>query len=97
MPSGSGPWPPDVSRRECVTVRAADLQPGDRIRLVRPDLAPYHEADQWRVLDPPVKIVLTGDVAVHLGVRDRDADLGGGVNVRMPAAEEVTVFRDVRT
>jgi hypothetical protein len=83
-------------RRECLTVRASDLRPGDRIRMLRPpsDLDLYHDPDQWRVLDPPVRIVLTGDVAVHLGVRDRDRD--HGVNIRMPASEAVNVTRDVR-
>jgi len=92
-----------MTTRVSLRVRAVDLQPGDRITQMRPDrhieledaLHDKYYDPGWRVLDPPVKIVLTGDVAIHLGVRERDRE--HGVNIRMPAAEEVSVLRDVRT
>jgi hypothetical protein len=84
-----------VGTRELMTVEASELRPGDRIRLLRPpsgwDNGPgQYEPDQWRVLDLPIRLAMTNDVAVRLGIRSGDK----GISVRMPAYESVTVVRD---
>jgi hypothetical protein len=79
-----------------MTVEASELRPGDRIRLLRPpsgweDGSDQYEPDQWRVLDLPIRLAMTNDVAVRLGIRAQDR----GVSVRMPAMESVTVLRNI--
>ena len=73
-----------MTKPECLIVSASELRPGDRLRLPGP-----YAPTQWRVLDPPVKIILTGDVNVHLGIRERDP----GISVRMAGHEQVVVLR----
>jgi hypothetical protein len=70
-----------MSRRRIV-VKACDLLPGDRIHTNR---------NQWRVLDPPVRLVMTHDVTVRFGIRHDDK----GVTLRVNAGERFSVAREV--
>lgn len=83
-----------MTDREVVIVAACDLQPGDMLRQARPTtmgVATYHEATQWQVLDVPIRLAMTQDVAVRFGIRKNDP----GLTLRLPAYEQVAVYRDV--